>query len=49
MDEAVKTAASGLVVPTEKFNAAKEAFRKIEPTMHPDLADAFRAVFGEYL
>ena len=40
-------AANGVVVPTEKFNAAKEAFRKVEPTMHPDLADAFRAVFGE--
>lgn len=42
-----KKIANGFVVPTEKFNAAKEAFRKVEPTMHPDLADAFRAVFGE--
>ena len=42
-------AANGVVVPTEQFNAAKEAFRKVEPTMHPDLADAFRAVFGEQL
>lgn len=40
-------AANGVVVPSEKFNAAKEAFRKVEPTMRPDLADAFKAVFGE--
>lgn len=33
--------------PVDKFNAAKEAFKKVEPTMHPELADAFRAVFGE--
>jgi hypothetical protein len=40
-------AANGVVVPTEQFNAAKEAFRKVEGAIHPDLADAFRAVFGE--
>ena len=39
--------ADGIVVPTEKFNAAKKAFRNAEHTMRPDLADAFRAVFGE--
>ena len=39
--------ADGVVVSKEQFNAAKAAFRKVEPTMHPDLAEAFRAVFGE--
>jgi hypothetical protein len=37
----------GVLVPLEPYNALAKALRKYESTMPPDLADAFRVVFGE--